>query len=396
MVAAHVNINSRSARHVAEHTMINGGLKIERARPLQPVHQNRIAEADFDDLVEIFENRIELFRQIESLRHVVTDAARRDAAAQQPIAGELFIQSQQPLAQPKTVRVREGESRVVCDHSEVGDVVVEPLHLQQDNAQEARAFRDLGPGSSFERLAVGERMANGSISRNAFGQFHSFGGRAAFKQLLRPLVCEVEPNLQINYRLADDAEAEVPGLDDARMNRSDGNLINTFAADWQKRKGPSVVLEIVARLGVFAQREVIFRPKRVSYERPRIRMANGLDAEKVINFSLKAGSRIVERGQRGDRQALGRDLFGGMKKPVFPVLGKEIVDLKNALVSATVIGDHQDQLSVEIAAQKFGQRRRISAHDPAMQFVAALDLHAGRAALEMFEKSRFQSRKASQ
>src|SRR5262245_13817724 len=122
-------------------------------------------------------------------------------------------------------------------------------------------------------------MADGRIARNALGQFHALGGQPAFKQLLRPLVCEVEANLQINHRLADDAEAEVSGLDDARMNRADGNLINTFAADGQKRKGRSVILEIVARRGVFAQREVIFRPESMSHERSRIRMANGLDAK---------------------------------------------------------------------------------------------------------------------
>ena len=52
-------------------------------------------------------------------------------------------------------RMREGESGVVGDHSEVGDVVVEPLHLEQDHTQEARAFRDFSPGQGFERLAIG-------------------------------------------------------------------------------------------------------------------------------------------------------------------------------------------------------------------------------------------------
>jgi hypothetical protein len=101
-------------------------------------------------------------------------------------------------------------------------------------------------------------------------------------------VREVETNLEVNHRLADDAETEVPWLDDARMNRADGNLINAFAADRQKWKGRAVVLEIIARRGVLAQREVIFRPERVSYERSRIRMANGFDAEQIINLALKA------------------------------------------------------------------------------------------------------------
>ena len=46
---------------------------------------------------------------------------------------------------------------------------------------------------------------------------------------------------------------------------------------------------------------------------------------------------------------------------------------KHALVGAAVIGDHQDQLGVEIGAQQFGQARRIAARDLEVQLVAAQD-----------------------
>src|SRR5882672_6914047 len=241
-------------------------------------------------------------------------------------------------------------------------------------------------------------MADGRIARNALGQFHAFGRQTTFKQLLRSLVREVEANLQVDHRLADDAEAEVPGLDDARVNRADWNLINSFATDRQKRKGRAVVLEIIRRPGVLAQREVIFRPESVSHERSRVRRANcpeRLDAEQVVNLALEARSGVVERGQRSDRQPFGRDILCRMQKPVLAALGEQVVNFKNALIRATIIGDHEDQFGVEIAAQKFGQRLRISARDPAMQFGAALDLHVSGAALEMFDKSRLQSRKVS-
>src|SRR5262245_58114785 len=101
-------------------------------------------------------------------------------------------------------------------------------------------------------------------------------------------MCEVKANLQIDHRLADDAEAEVPRLDDARVNRADWNFINAFSAYGKERKGRAIVLEIVARRGVLAQRKVIFRPERVSHERSRIRMANCFNAEQIINLALKA------------------------------------------------------------------------------------------------------------
>src|SRR5215831_12189284 len=150
-------------------------------------------------------------------------------------------------------------------------------------------------------------------------------------------MCEVEAYLQIDHRLADDAEAEVPRLDDARVNRADWNFIDAFSADGQKREGLAVVLEIVARRGVLAQREVIFRPKRVSHERPLIRMANGFDSEQIINLALKAGSGIIEGGQRGDRQTFVGHIFGRMQKPVFVVLREEMMNLEPPPVRATII-----------------------------------------------------------
>src|SRR5262245_1838375 len=131
-------------------------------------------------------------------------------------------------------------------------------------------------------------MPDGRIAGDPLGQLHAFGRQPPFKKLFRPLVSEVEANLQINHRLADNAEAEMSRLDDPRMNRADWNFINSFAADWQKWKGRAVVLKVVRRRGIFEQREVIFRPERMSHERSRIRVMNGFDAEQVINLSLKA------------------------------------------------------------------------------------------------------------
>src|SRR5262245_66564582 len=96
MIAARVDVNSRSARHVTKDAVIDGGLTLQCARPLQPVHQNRIAEADLDDLVEVFENRVKFFRQVETRRHVVGDAARRKGAGQERLAGGACVQWQSP------------------------------------------------------------------------------------------------------------------------------------------------------------------------------------------------------------------------------------------------------------------------------------------------------------
>src|SRR5207244_10687490 len=72
-------------------------------------------------------------------------AARHDRAAEQPVTGDPLVQPQQLLADPETVRVAEGETRVVDDHADVGDVVVEALELEQDRGEPTGAAR-AGPG----------------------------------------------------------------------------------------------------------------------------------------------------------------------------------------------------------------------------------------------------------
>ena len=158
-------------------------------------------------------------------------------------------------------------------------------------------------------------MTDGRVAGNALGQLHAFGWPAAFEQFLRALVREVQANLQIDHRLADDAEAEVARLDDARMNRADGNLVYAFAADRLERKGRAVILEFHrGGDGVLAQREVIFRPERVSHQRSRIGMANGFDAEQIFNLALEARSRIIERRQSSDRRIVRGQIFGRVQQ----------------------------------------------------------------------------------
>ena len=53
VVAACVDVYARSARHVAEHAMIDGSFVGQAPRPLQPVAQHGVAEADRDDFLEI-------------------------------------------------------------------------------------------------------------------------------------------------------------------------------------------------------------------------------------------------------------------------------------------------------------------------------------------------------
>lgn len=62
---------------------------------------------------------------------------------------------------------------------------------------------------------------------------------------------EVEPDLEVDDGLADDAEAKVSRLDDAGMYGANGNFVDTLAADWLEWEWRAIVLEM-RRDSIFA------------------------------------------------------------------------------------------------------------------------------------------------
>jgi len=147
------------------------------------------------------------------------------------VTGDPLVQPQQLLADPETVRVAEGETRVVDDHADVGDVVVEALELEQDDAEPPGARRRLAAGERLERLAVGQGVADARVARDALGEPGSLVERQRLEELLGALVDEAEPRLEVHDRLALDAEPEMAGLDDPGVHRADGDLEDALALD---------------------------------------------------------------------------------------------------------------------------------------------------------------------
>src|SRR5205085_1714707 len=101
MSAPHININAGGARDVTEYAVINRRLLCQRAGAFESIQQDRVAQTNLDNLIEVFENRIKLCQEIKLFGKVVSYTARHNAAAQQPMASQLFIQAQQPFAQAK-------------------------------------------------------------------------------------------------------------------------------------------------------------------------------------------------------------------------------------------------------------------------------------------------------
>ena len=221
--------------------------------------------------------------------------------------GETLVESKELLADPEAVRVPEGEAGVVDDHAHVTDVVVDPLELEQDDSQPRGPRRHRAARERLERLAVREDVADARVARDALGERGRPVEGQALEELLRALVHEAETRLEVHDRLALDAEAEVPGLDDSGVDRPHGDLEDALALHAPERERLTRVDEVRAWHGVAAQRVIALRPVLMEREPSSIRMPLGDQAEQVVDLALETAGRERARRERGEAGRPGRD-----------------------------------------------------------------------------------------
>src|SRR2546422_6157818 len=111
-------------------------------------------------------------------------------------------------------------------------------------------------------------------TRDALGECRRPVERKALEELLRALVDEPESSLEVHDRLALDAEAEVPGLDDPGVDWPHGDLEDSLPLDMPERKRLARVDEVRARHGVAAQWVIALRPVLMEREAPEIRVSH--------------------------------------------------------------------------------------------------------------------------
>ncbi len=125
-----------------------------------------------------------------------------------------------------------------ADVPEVADVVVEPLHLREQDARQAGRGRDLGAGQAFDRLAERRRVADRADAAGALDDRQGFAEGSAFNQPLDAAMRVEEPGVEMEHRLAHRREAEVAGLDDAGVDRADGQLVDAVAVGHERFDAP--------------------------------------------------------------------------------------------------------------------------------------------------------------
>ena len=122
-----------------------------------------------------------------------------------------------------------------------------------------------------------------------------------------------KPLFQAEHALTGDGKTKVPRLDDAGVDRADGDFMHTIAFDTHEGVVLVVCLELRVRC-VVAQRIVVGRPVGVAQPRALIGLtadivcADGHGAEHVHHRPLHAVSR------RKDRHKVGEERFGGVHR----------------------------------------------------------------------------------
>ena len=94
-----------------------------------------------------------------------------------------------------------------------------------------RTRRDFDLRCLLDGLTECCAVGKGRVARNALGQKDRAVNREILEELFGSLVGIEHAQLQVQDRLTGNGEVEVAGLDDAGMNRADGNLEDALSVE---------------------------------------------------------------------------------------------------------------------------------------------------------------------
>ena len=129
------------------------------------------------------------------------------------------------------------ERGVVADRADVAKVVGDALDLGQDAAQMVGARRGGNPQRLLDGAGESDGIGDGAVAADAAGKRGGALHIGAAQKRVDALVHIAEPLLEPHHRFAAGVKAEVAGLDDARVHRADGDLVQPVALGGEKLVG---------------------------------------------------------------------------------------------------------------------------------------------------------------
>ena len=206
------------------------------------------------------------------------------------MSGDGRVEPQQLFADALSVCVGEAESDVVGQRTQVGDVVVEPFELDEQGPQPVHLVGEFDPERVLDGEAVGERVCNGGVAADAFGQVDCAVSRPALEELFQAPVDEPQSGLESQHGFAGDGEAEMAGFDQPGVHGADRDLIHPWSLDGDERE-MAKAFEFGCGRGVAAHRIPVLGPVGMPHQSARFGMPDGPDPVQVCHFALESAGR---------------------------------------------------------------------------------------------------------
>ena len=207
---------------------------------------------------------------------IAPDAAGYDAVHHQPVAEALIVLPQHLFAQRRTMREHDREGRVVADGADIAEMIGEPFEFRHQRAQPYGARRRRPAERRLDSAGKGASIGHGRIAGAAAGEARRLFEIGTLDQAFDALMDIAKPFLEPHDGLAVGAEAEMARLDDAGMDRADGDLVNVLP--FHRQEG--IAGRRFRRWMTCAERRAD-APSAVVEPGPPVRQAGGNKAEEI-------------------------------------------------------------------------------------------------------------------
>src|SRR5665811_980662 len=201
VVSASVVVYPTGSSNVAEDPKVMHLLPCEYGGASEAVPDDAVVERQLDELCDLVGDRPDLRHGGQRANGSATGS---DRPAQQPVSGHVGVEAQQLFTNPQRVSIQDAVADVIAHPTDVGDVVVHPLQLQQHRTQHTRRRGHLPVQSLLDSQRERECMPHGGVPRNPLGQWQRLQGRPTLREFLDALVGKPQTRLELEDRLPHD------------------------------------------------------------------------------------------------------------------------------------------------------------------------------------------------
>jgi hypothetical protein len=228
--------------------------------------------------------------------------------------------------------------RVIADGSNVSQVVMEPLQLQEQRTEIAGASRNVEVQKRFHGLTVSQAVPYGRISGYALCEWNRRIECLLLEQFFDPPMFPKVADFELHDRLARDRETEMAWFNDAGMDRSDWHFEDAFPLDVAKAILTLLTPDGLIPQGFFPQGMSSLRPVLMANQTPKIWMPFWNQSEKIPNLPLIPLRGVNGWSNRGEETVFTHEVYS-QENPWLTEQGEQILDFVFVCEWTTIDGE---------------------------------------------------------